>query len=159
MSNFVNRLKEFLGVKEYDDYEEQIDFHQQRTAEDVIPLRREKTDVQAGKSRSQARPTLVSLAGGQSAQNKMFILEPHAFEDVKEYVLHLKNNKSIILRLHLVDKGEAQRIVDFMSGTTHALDGNMRKLGETIFCFTPASVVIEGDLEADFFEMLKNEGD
>lgn len=159
MSNFVNKLKEFLGVKEYEDFDEQIDFSQHRPEEDVIPLRRETDDVQAGKSRSRNRPTLVSLAGGQSAQNKMYILEPHAFEDVKAYVLHLKNNKSIILRLHLVDKGEAQRIVDFMSGTTYALNGNMRKLGETIFCFTPASVVIEGDLEADFFEMLKNEGD
>jgi len=74
------------------------------------------------------------------------------------YVNYLRNRKSMILRLHSVNKNEAQRIVDFMSGATHALDGNMRKLGETIFCFTPSSVIIEGDLETDFFEMLRNEG-
>ncbi len=82
----------------------------------------------------------------------MLIMEPRAFEDVKGYVLHLKNKKSLILRLHLVSKGEAQRIVDFMSGTTHALEGNLRKLGgRRSFVSPPASVVIEGDLEDDFF--------
>ena len=35
----------------------------------------------------------------------------------------------------------------------------MRKLGETIFCFTPSSVVIEGDLEADFFDLINGEGE
>jgi cell division inhibitor SepF len=78
---------------------------------------------------------------------------------VKEYVSFLKGKRSLILRLHNVDKAEAQRIVDFMSGATVALEGNMRKLGETIFCFTPASVVIEGDLEADFFDLIKGEGE
>lgn len=160
MSNFVNRLKVFLGIKEdYDYLEEQSESLQRPAEDDVIPLRRERAKRGSSEPRPGTRPTLVGLAGGQNVQSKLYILEPRMFEDVKEYVLHLKNRKSLILRLHLMNKGEAQRIVDFMSGTTHALDGNMRKLGETIFCFTPASVAIEGDLEADFFEMLRNEGD
>lgn len=157
MSDFVNKLKVFLGVKEdYD--EEETGLVQHTNEEDVVPLRRERPKKQSVESRS-AKPNLVGLSGGQMVQSKMYIVEPRAFEEVKSYVAHLKNRKSLIIRLHLVNKEEAQRIVDFMSGTTHALDGNMRKLGEKIFCFTPSSVAIEGDLEADFFEMIKNEGD
>ena len=159
MSNFVDRLKVFLGIREDYEFPEESEPLQRRGQDDVIPLRKERRKREVGEPRSASKPTLVGLVGGQNVQSKLFILEPRVFEDVKKYVLHLKNRKSLILRLHLVDKVEAQRIVDFMSGTTHALDGNMRKLGETLFCFTPASVAIEGDLEADFFEMFRNEGD
>ena len=158
MSDFVHKLKVFLGIKEDFD-EETVEDAPRLLVEDVVPLRQERTKTPTGEVRTTAKPALVRLSGGQTGHSKMYILEPRAFEDVKSYVHHLKNRKSLIIRLHLVDKNEAQRIVDFMSGTTHALEGNLRKLGETIFCFTPASVVIEGDLEADFFEMIKNEGE
>ncbi|MDI9413097.1 MAG: cell division protein SepF [Bacillota bacterium] len=152
MNNFVQKLKVFLGVTEdYDHDEEGKNFAE--PAEEVLPFSRERK-----KQTNTRKPNLVGLAGGQSGHTKMHIVEPTAFEDVKMYVNYLRNRKSMILRLHSVNKNEAQRIVDFMSGATHALDGNMRKLGETIFCFTPSSVIIEGDLETDFFEMLRNEG-
>ncbi|NMB20477.1 MAG: cell division protein SepF [Firmicutes bacterium] len=158
MSGFVHKLKVFLGVNE--DYEDEENFEKvPESAEDeVVPLRRERGKKQTNEP-LRNKPALVGLAGGHSSQNKMLIMEPRNYEDVKEYVVHLRNRRSLILRLHLVDKREAQRIVDFMSGTTYALEGNMRKLGETIFCFTPSSVVIEGDLESDFFEMIKSEGE
>lgn len=159
MSDFVDKLKVLLGVREDDAHDEQSVMLHRSIDDDVVPLRRDRSKKQGGESRPVGKPALVGLSGGQTGQSKMYIVEPRAFEDVKTYVQLLKNRKSLIMRLHLVNKGEAQRIVDFMSGTTHALDGNMRKLGETIFCFTPSSVVIEGDLEADFFEMIKNEGD
>lgn len=158
MSGFVHKLKVFLGVSE--DYEDEENFEHvtEAAADEVVPLRRERGKRYADEP-VKHKPALVGLAGGHVGQNKMFIMEPRNYEDVKEYVGHLRSRRSLILRLHLVDKREAQRIVDFMSGTTYALEGNMRKLGETIFCFTPSSVVIEGDLESDFFEMIKNEGE
>lgn len=159
MSDFVHKLKVFLGVKEDYEHDENMGKIHGQMEDDVVPLKRERSKKQPAEARTQSKPALIGLSGGQTAQNKMYIVEPRAFEDVKSYVLHLKGRRSLIVRLHLVNKGEAQRIVDFLSGTTYALDGNMRKLGETIFCFTPPSVVIEGDLESDFFEMIKNEGE
>jgi len=159
MSDFIHKFKVFLGVTE--DFEESEEPEvKERPEEDVVPLRRERIRKQQPEARTKSTPQLVSLSGGQTAvQSRIFILEPRSFADVKEYVAFLKSRKSLILRLHEVDKAEAQRIVDFMSGATHALEGNMRKLGETIFCFTPSSVVIEGDLEADFFDLIKSEGE
>lgn len=158
MSDFVHKLKVLLGVSEDYEDEDTMEKPQKLAEEDVVPLRRERSKRQVVDT-SKSKPALVGLAGGHSGQNKMFIVEPRMYEDVKEYVGHLKGRRSLILRLHLVDQREAQRIVDFMSGTTYALEGNMRKLGETIFCFTPASLSIEGDLESDFFEMIREEGE
>ncbi|HBG09057.1 MAG: cell division protein SepF [Limnochordia bacterium] len=160
MSDFIHKLKAFLGVTEDYDEHEEPEVKEKIVDEDVVPLRRERVKKQSAQARSKEGPTLVSLSGGQTGvQSRIYILEPRAFADVKEYVAFLRSRKALILRLHLLDKAEAQRVVDFMSGATHALDGNMRKLGETIFCFTPSSVVIEGDLEADFFELIKGESE
>lgn len=160
MGDIIHKLKVFLGVTEDYEENEETGVKDRVPEDDVVPLRRERVKKQPAEAKNRSTPTLVSLSGGQnSIQSRIFIVEPRAFADVKEYVVLLKSRKSLILRLHHVDKGEAQRIVDFMSGATHALEGNMRKLGETIFCFTPSSVVIEGDLEADFFELIKSESE
>lgn len=160
MSDLIHKLKVFLGVTEDYEENEEPEVKEKVVEEDVVPLRRDRAKKQPVEPRGKApTPTLVSLSGGTSVQGRIYIVEPKAFADVKEYVSFLKSKRSIILRLHHLDKDEAQRVVDFMSGATHALDGNMRKLGETIFCFTPASVVIEGDLEADFFELIKSESE
>ena len=39
----------------------------------------------------------------------------------------------------------AQRIIDFTSGSTFAISGNLQKISNYIFVVTPASVDISGD--------------
>ena len=70
-------------------------------------------------------------------------LDPIHFEEVRDYVEHLKKHP-LIVRLNHLELDEARRIVDFMSGATYAIDGNMRKLADMIFFFAPQSVTIEG---------------
>jgi len=36
----------------------------------------------------------------------------------------------------------AQRVVDFVSGAIHALEGQSERLGETTFLFAPANVLL-----------------
>jgi len=156
MANMLDRILGFLGVQdEYeDDDEQQYEISYLDKAETDASARFGRQRRPAEKEQSQPRKAnLVSLSGGQRVQTKMLILEPSAFEDVRSYVVHLKGKRALIVRLNQVDQHEGQRIVDFMSGATHALDGNMRKLGERIFCFAPPSVEIEGDVAADFYDL------
>lgn len=76
----------------------------------------------------------------------MIIIDPIHFEEVRDYVEHLKKHP-LIVRLNHLELDEARRIVDFMSGATYAIDGNMRKLADMIFFFAPQSVTIEGEIE------------
>jgi cell division inhibitor SepF len=41
----------------------------------------------------------------------------------------------------------AQRIIDFTSGSTFAISGNLQKISHYIFIITPASVDISGDFQ------------
>ncbi len=45
----------------------------------------------------------------------------------------------------MVDKEGSQRIVDFLSGACHAIDGHQQKIGEGVFLFAPATVVISSE--------------
>lgn len=79
-------------------------------------------------------------------QVRVIVIEPVSFEEAQGIAEHLKIRKSVILNLEKTDANLAQRIVDFISGTTYALGGNMQKVGNGIFLFVPNNVDISGEL-------------
>jgi Uncharacterized protein conserved in bacteria len=79
-------------------------------------------------------------------QVRVIVVEPVSFEEAQGIAEHLKARKSVILNLERTDGHLSQRIVDFISGTTYALGGNMQKVGNGIFLFVPNNVDISGEL-------------
>lgn len=79
-------------------------------------------------------------------QVRVIVVEPVSFEEAQGIAEHLKARKSVILNLERTDVELAQRLVDFISGTTYALGGNMQKVGNGIFLFVPNNVDISGEL-------------
>ena len=71
----------------------------------------------------------------------------HLLLDAREIGDTLLSGRTVILNMEGLDMGIAQRIIDFMSGTTYALKGNLQKVSNFIFVITPASVDISGDLQ------------
>lgn len=88
--------------------------------------------------------TVVNIHTSQK-QLKVMVVEPVCFDEVQAIADHLRNRKPVIINLEQTDKEMAKRIVDFMSGTTYALGGNMQKVGLNIFLFVPANVDIAMD--------------
>ena len=84
------------------------------------------------------RGTLVSLPGQK--QVKVVVVEPKSFEEVQSIADHLKSRRSIILNLEGTDKEQAQRILNFLSGTIYALGGEMQRISNGIFFFAPSNV-------------------
>jgi len=78
---------------------------------------------------------------------EVMVTEPKTFEESLEVVNNLRERKSIILNLHLLDAEQSQRVVDFVSGATHAIDGNQQRIGEGVFIFTPHNVGICAETE------------
>lgn len=83
----------------------------------------------------------------KAGQYEVRVVEPKTFEESLEIVNNLRERKSIILNLHLLDAEQSQRVVDFISGATHALDGNQQRIGEGVFIFTPHNVCISSETE------------
>lgn len=76
---------------------------------------------------------------------EVMVCEPRSYEDSISIVKHLKDRKTIVLNLHLLDKEQAQRIVDFLCGATHALSGSQQKIGDSVFIFTPVNVALSAE--------------
>ena len=79
-------------------------------------------------------------------QVRMKICKPTSFEQSEEICNELKERKSIIVNLEYVNKDVARRIVDFISGSVHALDGHIEKISNSIFLVAPFNYEIVNDL-------------
>ncbi|MDD3238071.1 MAG: cell division protein SepF [Candidatus Gastranaerophilales bacterium] len=82
---------------------------------------------------------------------EVMVCEPRSYDESVGIVKHLKDKKTIILNLHLLDKDQAMRIVDFLCGATHALSGNQQKIGDTVFIFTPQNVALSAESQKSKF--------
>lgn len=82
---------------------------------------------------------------------EVLVCEPRSYDESVQIVKHLKENKTIILNLHLLDKDQSIRIVDFLCGATHALNGNQQKIGDTVFIFTPNNVSLSAESQKSKF--------
>ncbi len=89
----------------------------------------------------------------QTQQVRMVISQPTTFEQSEEICEYLKERKSVIVNLEYVNKDVARRIVDFISGATHALDGHIQKISNAIFLIAPTNYEISTDIAR---EELKN---
>ena len=82
----------------------------------------------------------------QSNQVKMVICQPTTFEQSESICTLLKEKKSIIVNLEYVNKDIARRIVDFISGSVHALDGHIQKISNSIFLVAPFNYDITNEM-------------
>jgi FtsZ-interacting cell division protein YlmF len=65
---------------------------------------------------------VVDHPSAQAASSEVMVIEPRTFDESVEIVDQLRSRKSVLLNLHLLDNEQSQRIVDFLSGATHAID-------------------------------------
>lgn len=88
-----------------------------------------KSTASISKNSTLLPSTGAKVVDHPSAQpaSEVLVIEPRAFEESLEIVEHLRGRKSVLLNLHMLDKEGSQRIVDFLSGACHAIDGHQAK--------------------------------
>ena len=75
------------------------------------------------------------------------VIKPSSMEDTREIADTLVDNSTVILNLEGIDVELAQRIIDFTSGSTYSMNGNLQKISNYIFIATPQSVELSGDFQ------------
>jgi cell division inhibitor SepF len=95
-------------------------------------------------------PVALPLRG---REKNIYTLKPKSQDEATIAADYLKTGSAVVLNLDEVDRVNAVRIIDFMSGVCYGLDnqGHAMKLGETIFLFTPGDFEISSD-ETDYGE-------
>jgi|OM-RGC.v1.024309844 cell division inhibitor SepF len=138
VAKIVDKVLGFMGFEEVP-YEDEK-HHEEQIIEEV-PV-----------SRSSKRGSVVSLH--TQKQSHVVVVEPRCYDEVQGVADHLKNRRSVIVNLENADVELAKRVVDFMFGTTYALNGNMQKVSNGIFVFVPSNV----DITAEIREQQKEKG-
>jgi cell division inhibitor SepF len=86
---------------------------------------------------------VVALSHSMQANYQLAIVRPRSVSDMDEVVQALRGNKAVIINLEQLENREAQRISDFVAGSTYAISGSQSKLGEGVFLFTPSNFKIQ----------------
>lgn len=135
--NIFQRVWDTIGIGDrYDGYEYEY--------EEDVPQEYYSTDggYPPPDARSAPVNNVVGMPSRSMGHTEMCVMEPRSFEDMPQAVTALRERKSIILNLSLMDPDTAQRCVDFVAGAAFAIDGHQERLGEHIFLFTPSFVQI-----------------
>ena len=82
---------------------------------------------------------------------EVLVCEPASYEDAMSIVKHLKDRKTVVLKLDMLDRENSLRIVDFLCGATHALNGSQQKIGDSVFIFTPINVSLSSESQKSKF--------
>ncbi|MEN9250979.1 MAG: cell division protein SepF [Thermostichales cyanobacterium HHBFW_bins_127] len=91
---------------------------------------------------------VIGLPTATQPMSEIAVLEPRSFDEMLQVVRYLRERKSVILNLSLMDAAEAQRSVDFVAGATVISDGDQQRIGEGIFLFTPSCVTVTTGMTA-----------
>jgi cell division inhibitor SepF len=74
---------------------------------------------------------------------------PRSLNDAQKAAEDLKDRRPVIVNLEKADDELARRVIDFISGVTYALNGFYERVGDKVFLFTPANIVIADEDEIE----------
>lgn len=165
MSNIFNKLRDFVGFNEPMDYEYEYDemdgddyqnLYQQEQSQpmpaegarsrrtrmrDRSPLIAE-TPMGVPTMTGNSLNNVIGMPGAANGISEVVVMEPRSFEEMPQVIQALRERKSVVLNLMIMDPDQAQRAVDFVAGGTYAIDGHQERIGESIFLFTPSCVQV-----------------
>ncbi|NMG11251.1 cell division protein SepF [Brasilonema sp. UFV-L1] len=161
MNNIFSKLRDFVGLNEqveYEYYEEEPDtqsyqnLYQEQSTQQPAPQEppaqnrrwREPMNTMGGDVTAGSKPmsNVIGMPGAINGISEVLVLEPRTFEEMPQAIQALRERKSVVLNLTIMDPDQAQRAVDFVAGGTYALDGHQERIGESIFLFTPSCVQV-----------------
>ncbi|WP_404452519.1 cell division protein SepF [Virgibacillus necropolis] len=137
-----NKFKTFFTM---DDEYEYVEEHEEESVSTSNP------------DQQHSRQNVVNLKSMQQASSKVVLSEPRSYGEAQEIADNIVNRRAVVINLQRVDRVQAKRIVDFLSGTVYAINGDIQKLGADTFLCTPDNVNVSGSItdtlvEEDEFE-------
>jgi cell division inhibitor SepF len=170
VNTIFSKLRDFVGLNESVDYdydyaevdgEDYRNLYQEEHPQPPLPeeeTRRRSSN--SGSSRLRERSILssseatmgssvsnvIGMPGAANGMSEVMVMEPRTFEEMPQVIRALRERKSVVLNLTIMDPDQAQRAVDFVAGGTYAIDGHQERIGESIFLFTPSCVQVSTQL-------------
>lgn len=134
--SFKERFRNFFNTEDEYEYIEEVEVNETGLRE----------------SKNKQNKNVVNLTKIESSVSKVILYEPKSYNEVQEIADNLLNKRSVVINLQQVDRAQAKRIVDFLSGTVYAVKGDIQKLGVSTFLCTPENVEVTGEISVDTYD-------
>ena len=165
-------ISSFKDGKDYDDdydedYEDELeeeriessgsrqlrrnDYEEDYEEEDDEPsFFEKKKKTTASKDNRKVIPIKKSSKAGAEVCVKL----PKGFDEVEDICDKLLAGSIVALNLEALDTLEAQRIVDFVFGTMHAINGKFRAVSKYVYIISPENVELTVENEEELIDTL-----
>ncbi|MDD5622113.1 MAG: cell division protein SepF [Actinomycetota bacterium] len=165
MSRFFKKTLSFFGISDEDEIDldetegmetEKVKVRTLRDKSGKIDSVHEKENPGRGHIFGSKTPRKISSidSGRDGIKSRVFIAEPKEFEEIQIIADNFKDNIPVIINLQKADQELGKRVIDFCSGLTYALEGNIKKVAEKVFLITPFNVEVNSEEK----ELLREEG-
>jgi len=146
--SLISRLKAVVAGDEYldDDFDE-LDYASEDELNDINDFKQNQRNSNALANsnpfdfmNNNRSSKVVGMPGISNSSSEVSLMEPRSFDEMPQAIQALRERKTVILNLTMMDPDQAQRAVDFIAGGTYAIDGHQERVGESIFLFAPSCV-------------------
>ncbi len=155
--SLISRLKAVVAGDEYldDDFEE-LDYASEDQFNEINEF---KQNQQRSNALMNSNPfdfmnnnkssKVIGMPGISNSSSEVSLMEPRSFDEMPQAIQALRERKTVILNLTMMDPDQAQRAVDFVAGGTYAIDGHQERVGESIFLFAPSCVNVTSSFQEE----------
>ena len=99
--------------------------------------------------RAYERPVLESApedtTDSDESRQRIATIHPRSYADVVPVGKSFRSGVPVIMNLTEMDGSEARRVVDFATGLTYGLHGNIERVTNRVFLLSPANVRVSRD--------------
>lgn len=139
---YADKVKKWF-IDDEDDFEEE-------TVEEVELDVEPKTSIFEKAKYQKSTDAVRAL---NSKESDLVLFEPRAYGESQEIANHLKSKKAAVVNLHRLQKDQSKRIIDFLSGVSYAIEGDIQRIGPKIFLCTPDTIGVSGKIDLDEDEL------
>ena len=153
---FLDELKKL--TRPYDDEDDFVDEAETVEQPEERPRANPFSGFGSGSPSVETEPTSSAAArpyrpkegrvvnlGASGGQTQVILVKPERFETAAEIADHLRAKRAVLVNLETTPKEVTRRLVDFLSGVTYAIDGNIKKVASNTYIITPPNVNLVGD--------------
>lgn len=149
MSVLESLKKTFSFDDDYESFQDEVDAVEEPAVNDNV--------IKPSFFRRRDKETMRALPANEipaEAGQALNIVRPERFEDAMDIVNELRRGQIVVINTSRMELRTAQRLLDFVSGASFSLDGEIQEVQEAVYVVTPAGVALKNSIRTD--SMMKN---
>lgn len=116
---------------------------------DDVEIDTEETKTSLFEKAKSSRTSDAVKALNANKDSHLILFEPRAYSETQDIANYLKQKRAAVVNLHRLQKEQAKRVIDFLSGVIYAIEGDIQQIGPKIFLCTPKNIGVSGNITMD----------